>query len=81
MRMDKLQGAEFEKLMSRAIEAWIEDDSRTLTWMRQRFGSQLQMAELKRRLASQGLYPRQRPVFTMSNLRKKAYVPGLPRVA
>jgi hypothetical protein len=81
MRKDKLQGVELEKLMTRAIEAWMEDDSRTLTWMRQRFGSQLPMAELKRRLANIGMYPRPKLVFTMSNLRMKANVPGLARVA
>lgn len=75
MRIDKLFGAELEKELRKAVYVWrTDEDMRSLKVMRQRFYRVPQTA-LKARLEAEGLFP-YKPVFTMSNLRKKAKVPG-----
>jgi len=75
MRKDKLIGVELEKELQRAVKVWRDDeDMRSLKVMCQRF-YRVPRSVLKTRLESEGVFP-WKPVYTMSNLRKKAKVPG-----
>lgn len=76
MRTYRLTGDELERALSRATQTWAEDDEMTMVMMRRRF-SKIPPALLRQRLKDEGLYPRSKRVFTMSNLRSKAVVPGL----